>query len=295
MKKIVVFLALFSCILILSAVVAPVIYQYTDFKFHRIMTRLIMVQFLGVAFWYYKKADKTNLKNLFFSYGLQWHGKKSRNSLIQGFVITFSVLALLIMLEMFLGAREFRLNIKTKWPLQIVEYTCAAFIIGFIEEFFFRGMIFEKAKKLSLFWAFVLTNSFYSIVHFLKAKHVPIGDTASIKDSFRLIGGFLEPLADPLAILPGFIGLFIFGLLLSYAYWRTGSLYHSIGIHAGAVFFLKIDGFFMHINPEAPILLYGDKNVYTGVLGWFFIIGIGFIMHFIFNRYVGPDKEKGSQ
>jgi uncharacterized protein len=288
MKKIIVFLSCFVCILIISALLAPVIYQYTDFKFHRIMTRLIMVQFLALAFWYYKKADKTNLKNLFLSYGLKWHGKSSRSSLIQGFVVTFSVLAILIMLEMFLGAREFRLNIKTKWPLQIIEYTCAAFIIGFLEEFFFRGMVFEKAKKFSLFWAFVLTNSFYSIIHFLKAKHVPIGDTASVKDSFRLIVGFFGPLSDPLAILPGFIGLLIFGLLLSYAYWRTGSLYHSIGIHAGAVFFLKIDGFFMHINPDASVLLYGDKNVYTGILGWIFIVGIGFIMHFIFKRQTSP-------
>jgi membrane protease YdiL (CAAX protease family) len=243
-----------------------------------------MIQFLAVALWYFVKADKSNVRNIFSSYGLKWEGKLSRKSLLRGFLITFVILALLVVLEAFLGAREFKLNIKSKWPLQIIEYICAAFIIGFIEEFFFRGMVFQKARKVSLLWAFFFTNSFYSIVHFLKAKHVLIGETASVKDSLRVIGGLLEPLADPIAILPGFIGLLIFGLLLSYCYWRTSSLYYSIGIHAGAVFFLKIDGFFLHINPDAPVFIFGDKNVYTGILGWFFILIIGCILHVIISR-----------
>jgi len=278
------FLAIFCVILVISAVCAPTIYGHTDFKFHRIMTRLIMVQFLGVAFWYYRKADKSNLKNLFLNYGLKWEKGISSKNLAICFFLGFFVLVLLMFLEVPLGARILKLNIKTKWPLQIVEYTCAAFIIGFLEEFFFRGMVFKKAKKVSLTFAFIFTSSFYSIIHFLKAKHVVIGETATIKDSFRVIWGLLEPLGDPIGILPGFIGLFLFGMILSYAYHRTGSLYHSIGIHAGTVFFLKIDGFFLHINHDASALIYGTKDVYTGILGWIFIAFIGLILHFILNR-----------
>lgn len=249
------------------------------------MTRLIMIQFLGVAFWYYRKADKTNLKNVFLNYGLKWQKNISAKSLATGFLLGLSVLVLLMCVEVPLGARVLTLHVKSHWPLQVIEYIFAAFIIGFLEEFFFRGMVFEKAKKVSLSFAFLFTSSFYALIHFLKAKHVPVGETATIHDSFRVIVGLLEPLGDPIGILPGFIGLFLFGIILSYAYHRTHSLYHSIGLHAGTVFFLKIDGFFVHINEQAPILIYGDKNVYTGILGWIFIALIGVILHFILLRY----------
>ena len=284
MKKIITFISLFCIILLTSSLLSPVIYSHTDFKFHRIMSRLIMVQFLAVAFWLYRKADKTNIKKLFINYGLRWQKGISKKHIAIGFGLTFLVLVLLMCVEVPLGARYLKLNIKAKWPLQIIEYICAAFIIGFIEEFFFRGMVFKKAKNVSLVFAYFFTNSFYAIVHFFKAGHVPVGETATVYDSFRIIAGLLEPFADPVSILPAFIGLFIFGSLLSYAYEKTRSLYYSIGIHAGAVFFLKIDGFFLHTNNDASQLIYGDKNVYTGILGWIFIIFIWIILHYIIRK-----------
>jgi len=46
-------------------------------------------------------------------------------------------------------------------------------------------------------------------------------------------------LADPPAMLPPLIGLFLIGLLLGAAFVLTGTVYFSIGIHAGLVMGLK--------------------------------------------------------
>ncbi len=285
MKKPLALISVFVLIIIISSFLAPIIYQHTDFKFHRILSRCIMVGVLISMIFYFQKMDRSSIGALFSSYGLKWDKKNSLRSIIQGFVVVLCVLAVLMGIEMFLGARIFKLNIKDTFILQLIEYIFAAFIIAFIEEFFFRGMIFNKAKSISLASAFIITNAFYSIVHFLKPGDIVVlKDNPTVIDSFRVIGACLQPFLSPITILPGFIGLLLFGLVLNYTYWRTNSLYHAIGIHAGCVFFLKADGFFLHINHDMPVLIYGDKNIYTGILGWVFIIIIGLIMRLIFRR-----------
>lgn len=49
----------------------------------------------------------------------------------------------------------------------------------------------------------------------------------------------LAQLADPRAMLPPLIGLFVIGLLLGAAFVLTGTVYFSIGIHAALVMGLK--------------------------------------------------------
>jgi len=289
MKKIVSIISALIIIILISAFITPIIYQFTDFKFHRIMSRCIMVGVILATIFYIRRLDKGSLKTLALGYGLKWQGKSSAVSITQGFLITFFILVALMIIEVFLGARIIKVNIKSTFVLQIIEYIGAAFIIGFIEEFFFRGLLFNKAKSVSLSFAFIVTNAFYALVHFFKPARIFIDDTPTVVDSFRLLGAFLAPFLDPISLLPGFIGLLIFGLVLTYAYWKTNSLYYSIGIHAGAVFFLKADGFLLNINHEAPILLYGDKNVYTGILGWIFMACIGLCLMLIFRRF--PPKS----
>lgn len=284
MKKTITFLLTFSFIIIVSAFLAPYLATFLDFKFHRIFSRCVTVGVIGWALIAFVRADKASLREVFKRYGLKWKRRDSRAAIMQGFFITFGILTALMLLQLVLGARIFHLNIKTKWPLQLIEYTAACFIIAFIEEFFFRGLIFQKLRKWSVFGAVVITNSFYAVVHFLKAPDLVISETPTVYDSFRLIGALLQPLFDPMSLLVGFVGLFIFGLILTYPVHKTGSLYYSIGIHAGAVFFLKIDGFFLNVNHEMPQLLYGDKNVYTGILGWIFMACIHFCMVYFIRR-----------
>lgn len=252
-----------------------------------------MVQVLLAMVIYFCRMDKSNLKSFFTAYGLQWQGRKSLVGIIQGFMCALSILVLLMVIEVFMGARIVHLNIHDTFFIKLLTYVGAAFIIGFIEEFFFRGMIFNKMKLASLPAAFIVTNIFYALVHFFKAHDVVIGASPTIIDSFRVIGALVQPFFSPVSILPGFIGLFIFGFVLSYAYWRSRSLYHSIGIHAGAVFFLKADGFFLNINDQMPMIIYGDKNVYTGILGWLFLGLMGLVIMYILRTFPAPTADSG--
>ena len=284
MKKTIIIVSAFLIILLISSFITPIIYQFTDFKFDRILSRCIMIGVMVSAVLYFRSINRSTLLSLFITSGLRWDAKTSLKSVIHGFIVAFGTIGVLMAIEVIVGARIFRINIKSTFILQLIEYMFVAFIIAFIEEFFFRGLIFNKIKLLSITAAFIITNVFYSIVHFLKPDNVVISDIPTVLDSFRVIGACVQPLFDPITILPGVIGLFLFGIVLSYTYWRTNSLYHAIGIHAGCVFFLKADGFFLHINNEVPVLIFGDKNVYTGLLGWFFIIMIGLIMWYILRR-----------
>ena len=133
MKKIIRFIVILASILLISAFLAPFLAQFLDYKFHRIFTRCIMIGVLGWAVWAYTRADKSNFKGLIVRYGLQWKKKESASLLVKGFFTAFLLMCLLMVVEVFLGARIIQPNIKSKFLLQIVEYTFAAFIIGFIE------------------------------------------------------------------------------------------------------------------------------------------------------------------
>jgi len=277
MKRIVNLIITFFVILIVTSFIAPVIYNFTDYKFYRIVSRSIMVQVLLVAFLYFKFIESLNVKRFISSYGLGWEKGKSYKNLLNGFFCGFCVLTFFMLFEFFLGARFFELNIKSSFLLQIIEYIIAAFLIAFLEEIFFRGMIFGKLRTKSFFLAFIVTTSFYGLIHFLKPFAFKIDSTPSFWDTFRVCFDFLLPFSSPLSILPGFIGLFLFGALLIYAYIKTSSLYYSVGLHAGVVFFLKADTFYASINPDSSILIHGDKNIYNGLLGWCFILLMWFI------------------
>jgi membrane protease YdiL (CAAX protease family) len=84
-------------------------------------------------------------------------------------------------------------------------------------------------------------------------------------------------------IVPSIIGLFLVGVVLSYAYIRTKSLYLSIGLHAGWIFLIKENKvFFDHVKTNRE-WLFGDSKIITGVLGWSFLIITLIIIRFLTN------------
>jgi membrane protease YdiL (CAAX protease family) len=72
----------------------------------------------------------------------------------------------------------------------------------------------------------------------------PLAGFSHLLASFR-------PFLDPVLLLPGIFGLFLIGLVLSYALIRTGKLYLGIGLHAGWVFSLKT----MRVFGDLPVTI----------------------------------------
>ena len=125
MKKTIIIVIVFVSILLVSALLAPLIYQFTDFKFHRILSRCIMIGVILATLGYIRMLDHATIRSVFKRYGLQWNKQTSLHSIGEGFACAFGVLCILMAIEVALGARIVRLNIKDTFILQLLEYIFA--------------------------------------------------------------------------------------------------------------------------------------------------------------------------
>jgi membrane protease YdiL (CAAX protease family) len=152
--------------------------------------------------------------------------------------------------------------------------------VGFLEEIFFRGMLFlslyDQGRPLR---AYVLANLFYSLLHFVKPGASYFLDHLDPIAGFRHLLTTFEPFIEPVPLLPGVFGLFLIGVVLSYALARTGNLYLSIGLHGGWVIGLKTIRVFGDFTRQDLGWAFGatDPKIVSGVVTWvgIFLVGIG--------------------
>jgi membrane protease YdiL (CAAX protease family) len=208
--------------------------------------------------------------------------------LLRGFVMAAASVAVLSLLMAAAGVFTpgffHPLQDSVRW---VVKALLTALLVGFFEELFFRGVVFkgllEEARPAT---AFAAANLFYAAVHFFKPPEKFAVAGLDPLAGLRYVGECLQLYRDPVEILPGVIGLFIIGLVLSYALWRTGALYLSIGLHAGWVFALKIMRVFGEFERADLGLLFGstDPKVVSGVATWIGIALVGVVVHFITQK-----------
>ncbi len=168
-----------------------------------------------------------------------------------------------------------------------IKALLTALTVGFLEEIFFRGVIF---KGLLEDWrpatAFAVSSLFYAGIHFLK----PADDIslAGIDPwaGMRYLSGAFQPFLDLVTLFPGLFGLFLIGMVLSYAFFRTGSLYLSIGLHAGWVFAIKTIRVYGDYRREELGWLFGssDPKLVSGIAGWIAIVAVGMFIHWITRK-----------
>ncbi len=165
---------------------------------------------------------------------------------------------------------------------RIASAIAAGVFVGFMEELFFRGILFlglrEQGHPLR---AYLLANLFYSVLHFVKP-----GDNYFLKGldafaGFRHLLTTFEPFLKPLEILPGIIGLFLIGVVLSYALTRTGKLYLSIGLHTGWIFSLQTFRVFGNFTRQDLGWAFGstDPKIVSGVVTWIGILLVAVAIH----------------
>ena len=84
-------------------------------------------------------------------------------------------------------------------------------------------------------------------------------------------------------ILPGLLGLFLVGVVLSYACLRTGALYLSIGLHAGWIFGLQTLSMFGRYQRRDLGWFFGasEPKIVSGVATWIGILAILAVVHWI--------------
>jgi len=273
MKGFLKFIAAFAGILLLSAVLAPLFYDFFQmfhpYKFERIFNRIVMILSL-VAVACFVRVKKETLT----SYGVVWKPQSFR-LLGKGFMAGVLVLGLVGALKVLFGQAVFAPE-SLSWGGWIVKFSLAlmtALLIGAMEEFFFRGFIFRSLMHLlknRVFLSVILTTSFYAIIHFIGTKKIFVDSSPNFIDGLRLVGAPFLSLAQWPKFWPEAVGLFLFGLALNGAAYRSGSLYPAIGFHAGCVFFVRLDDAFLQFHTDRT-WFWGSKVLYDGFMGWLFL------------------------
>jgi uncharacterized protein len=176
--------------------------------------------------------------------------------------------------------------------LDIIKYGLIGCLIGFMEEIFFRGYLLQSFKEnMSLPKAVCVCSLIYSMLHFFRADvFVSTGFQPLV--GFVTIAQFFKPIFfEFIKNLPAIIGLFLVGVVLSYAFIKTKSLYLSIGLHAGMVFMMKTDSLFLvRVREKQEWLFGGGSDLVTGALVWSLLIFILFVIKRIYSRTVAVSQ-----
>ena len=197
---------------------------------------------------------KTN--NLWVSIGLDFKNKfKAFKYFFGGFIFSMLLLFLLVLFLFLCGWVDEVNYIK---PSEILNAILLIVGIVFAEEIIFRGWLMEEMVILfGLRKGTVAQAAIFSLAHYRSD-----------------IGLF--------SLIPFFIGLFLFGLVLTLR--RTidkGSLFGCVGLHGGLVsIWYLFDSGMLNFSPDVPYFLLGpSKNMVNPIGG---IIGIAILFITIF-------------
>ncbi|KKU86964.1 MAG: hypothetical protein UY17_C0034G0011, partial [Candidatus Beckwithbacteria bacterium GW2011_GWC2_47_9] len=223
------FLLVISVILGLSIFLAPWLYTFLPYKFERIFNRLIMI-FSLAAVLLFVRVRRAALTEL----GFEWSGKKSAQQIAAGFLCGFLVLLLFLGIKVALKQAVWAPDAESlvAFGLQVGGAFFAAFLIGVIEEFFFRGFVFKTCLgqwRWPLLLSLLATNVFYSLIHFVAFYKPFVDPTPGWIDSLRLAGAPFIALGGIGQFWPEALGLLIFGMILSRIVLTARSLFPAIG------------------------------------------------------------------
>jgi uncharacterized protein len=159
-----------------------------------------------------------------------------------GFLWTLLLLLLLAAIVVIAGGRSLSGGLTVgKLAARLPTAVMTALVVAFLEELLFRGALFGALRQAwSMPAALLVSSMIYAIVHFPHRTEGLADVTWSTGFAVlpHMLGGFI----DLDHIMPGFLFLTAAGMIFALAYHRTGTLYASMGLHAGAIVVIKLYG-----------------------------------------------------
>lgn len=235
--------------------------------FARIFNRAFMISGIALFLAGRRQLIPTELKSL-----LAVDRAAATRAFFTGWVLALASMALLlaVMTAADVYTPFFRLS-AARTLSRIASALASGVFVGFMEEVFFRGMLFFGLFRYGPpLRAFLLANLFYSALHFVKPGKDYFLDEIDVFAGFRHLITTFHPFLEPQEILPGLTGLFLIGIVLSHALVRTGNLYLSFGLHAGWIIALKTVRVFGDYSRHELGWLFGaqDPKIVSGVAAW---------------------------
>lgn len=195
--------------------------------------------------------------------GLARPAGQGRN-LGQGLLLGFLSLAVVAVLAVVGGARQWELGHSADaWARHLGKAAFAAAGVSVLEEVVFRGALFGGLRQTGRWQsALALSSVVYALVHFFQKPPSP--SSVAWWSGLATLGAMCRGLVEVERLVPGFFNLCLAGMLLGLAYQRTGSLYFSIGLHAGWIFWLKSYGFLTTEGQPGGGWLWGTGRLIDG-------------------------------
>lgn len=293
LQPVLVLLTYLLVVFIGGALLAPWVYQLahsigpdwpiSHSPFHRWVNRCFLV--LGVlGIWpVLRSLGATSLREVgIVKPAGQWP------RLIGGFALGFASLAIAAAIAVAVHGRQFNSALTVSQLARgLAEATSTALGVAIMEEILFRGTIFGGLRR---FWdwraALVLSSLIYAAVHFLQSADLPgpINWSSGIRTLELMLRGF----SDLQTIFPALLSLTVVGLLLGLAYQRTGTLYFSIGLHAGWIFWLRAYGMLTVPVGNASNPIFGTQKLTDG---WLTLCVLGLTLVLFLRLSIAKGKE----
>jgi uncharacterized protein len=278
MRSFLLFVALLAASLILAAAVTypawVLVSTISVEPVHRVMNRVAMLLALAGLVYMTRRLGLSDRVSL--GYGLP--RREFIGQLIIGWVCGVGLMAPLAFLLIGLDIRQIRPAFDDSLTALIAGGIFSGLVVAFIEETFFRGVLFTAIARTSGVAAALLAPSLlYASLHFLGGNLRMPAHEVSWLDGFTVLGRLLERYAEPLTFIDSFIALTVLGVLLSLVRLRTGAIAGCIGLHAAGVGVIAVLRELTLVDRSAPLTaLVGN---YDGVIGWaalvwFAVIGI---------------------
>lgn len=230
---------------------------------HRVMNRLAMLIALIGLIVLTRKLGLSNREAT--GYALPW--RVFMRQLILGWLAGVALMLPLVALLLGLDVRELRAGFDGNWITLIGGGIVSGLAVAFIEETFFRGVLFTAVRRTSGAAAAVIAPSLlYAALHFLGGRLRVPADEVSWGHGFTVLSKLFERYAQPLTFVDSFIALAMLGILLALVRLRTGAIAACIGLHAAGVGIIAVLRKATLVNDDAE---YGALvGTYDGVIGW---------------------------
>jgi uncharacterized protein len=240
----------------------PVLSRLAASPFHRFVDRSLLGLALICLWPLLRSVEMRSWQDLGFA-------RDGFLRIFAGAVLGWASLAVAVLLAWVCGTSA----LITTHPMREVFHlfltaTATAIIVAVLEELVFRGALFGLLRRAAP-WpaALIVSSAVYSAVHFIKKAEVPtpIAWNSGLLSLWAMV-------SRPPPLMPAFLTLFVAGAILALSYQRTGSLYFSIGLHAGWIFWLKSHQFLF--APHFHSVFWGTDALIDGWLSFLVLTAV---------------------
>ncbi len=165
---------------------------------------------------------------------------------------------------------------------RLPKYILSAIVIAIIEEGFFRAFLLGGMKSdFGARGALLASSAIYAIAHLVRSPaHFYVTGFEPAAGLLTLAHS-VDQLANPVVAIPELIGLFLLGIVLGEAFLLTGTVYFSIGLHAGFVLGAKLWPKLVPGRAALPWWIAGAGPVplIGGAAAWLLAAVIFFLLH----------------